>query len=835
MNFDFSGMLNKMKETFKQSLNITEINKAVKTLSETFESLLSNNKTSLKNEIDFGKYNTSYQSTPNKNPENNILYLALVSFHQKKGSVVELTYPKTEEILSNPSPELQSLIDENDQNSNSISSLIEKINSQLVNYALMDGIHLVDNGTLFFFLHNLKKPIYCLSYYVQVKTGPGNPVKIDDFQENVRECIQKSLCIVSTVPIFSNLIMYQNLYTYLSTQMSAFMEQESLNDKSKLDGLYKTILSMKIDYDSTFHNNKCIKWLFNLRKLFCLLKEDIITVMKLILLEKNIIVFSSNPTNVSIFIMSLLSIFPGEISQGFSNFDNQSGTPFRFFHQNYLIYPLFTLFDLTPLLEVIQQKNDVHYFIGTSNYLVASTKNINYDCCINIDELKVTYSENLDENLKTLNKDENKVIEIINKEININISSFYSKNYNLNKKFNIQEEEWIISSENEILQNEFRFIKKNLAEYFMNIAFDISYILLKMQPYINSKEEICKIEKEYSMIYNILKENYEKFNNSENSIQGISKSLPLIENNNNKLILPRIDEIASDSIIYLINNILNLSNNNQINMGITPTPESLNKLYEKKIYNLNTLIFIINWSQTKNFKYWLCTYTDKITLLSQLNIKKTTAEKIYDIENNEYSGGMLLGKKHGKGRNVYVHDGTIYVGEYKNDQKHGKGNLFSSDNLYLSDGDWKNDKLDGEASFVSPDIGKYVGGFSKGVFEGSGFLIDNEKNVYQGTFHDGKKNGKGELSMLDGKKYIGEFKNNLYNGMGKIIDASGKVIQEGRFNNGIFVGLNDSSKEIKKENEKENKKEDEKEDKKEDKKENVNEEGKNEEKDETKK
>ena len=146
----------------------------------------------------------------------------------------------------------------------------------------MDGIHLVNTDTQIYFLHNLKKPIYCLSYYVQVKTGNGYPEKEDSFQENVRECIQKAICIVSLKPIFTHKILYQNFYLLIKNVMDSFMAQNSLNDKTKLDNLYKTLSQDIAIFD--FKNDKC---LFNVRKLFCFLKSDIITIFKYVLKIRN--------------------------------------------------------------------------------------------------------------------------------------------------------------------------------------------------------------------------------------------------------------------------------------------------------------------------------------------------------------------------------------------------------------------------------------------------------------------------------------------------------------------------------------------------------------------
>ena len=148
--------------------------------------------------------------------------------------------------------------------------MIEAINSQIINCSLMDEIHLVNKDTQIYFLHSLKRPIYCLSYYIQAKTGNRNPEKEEFFQENVRKYIQKAICIISLKPIFTHKILYQNFYSHIKNEIDSFMAQKSLNDKTKLDNLYKTLSQDIIILD--FRREQ---WLFNIRKLFCFLKNDI--------------------------------------------------------------------------------------------------------------------------------------------------------------------------------------------------------------------------------------------------------------------------------------------------------------------------------------------------------------------------------------------------------------------------------------------------------------------------------------------------------------------------------------------------------------------------------
>ena len=796
---NFSDMFSKLKESFKQTINLKVINEELKNISEDFLSLLKTNNSEIENENNYRKYELSYKHESKSDHEvesNNILYLALVSFHQKKGSVIELTFPPMEKIIKEPQDELKDLIEENKSDNNNVESIINNINSQLVNYSLMDGIHLVDNDTQIYFLHNFKKPIYCLSYYVQVKTGSGHSPKEDSFQENVRECIQKALCVISLKPVFTHKLLYQNIYTYLTTQMNSFMEQESLNDKIKLNILYdilsRNIILIDLDKDI---------WLLNLRKLFCLLKNDIFTILKLILSEQNIIIYSQIPSNVSLSIMALLSILPGQICQGLSDYDIQNESPFRIFHENYLIYPLFTLFDLSPLIEKLKQNEKLHYFIGTTNLLIAKSKDINYSCLIDVDELKITYNENLNEDIIYVNSYENKIGDEINKKISNNINKDDSnKNFEYNKKCNIKED-WIIAADSvkEEYIKEYKFMLKKIRLYFLNISYDVIYLINETKlikdnndqnkPLIKLKEMNEQIKNNYIKSIPLLEDKSDKkMDNKENEVN----NQPIIIKKNE--ILPRIDQVIIDPYTYLLISKLFLLIKNQIDMGMLASPENpdIPKEFNSSLSNLNNLIFLSFWLKTKNFKnFWFkAQKKENLLKLSVLETTKSSISKLYDYENNEYKGMIKFGKKNGKGKYIFKKNGMAYVGNFVNDLREGKGNFSSMDSSYIYDGEWKDDKYEGNGSLVSIKHGKYVGTFKKGVFEGTGILIDKDNNVFNGMFKNGKKCGKGELNFFNGEKYIGDFKDNKYNGKGELLDSKGNIIQKGVFKDGVLVESN---------------------------------------------
>ena len=440
-SFTFSGYIKQTLNKITSSPSQYKFTYAnLKSLSELLSSLSKLDKQIIDLDNDYDNYEDAYQNieiTKDNKISNHLIFLALVSFHQKKGSVIECTLPNREDLQNNPI--IKPLLN---FKYSTPKELLDDLFFQLTNNALTDGIHLVNKDTEFFFIHNYQKPLYCLSHYVQVKTDEveeSNNNVIDDFQKNERNCIQKALCIVSTIPLFGNSIIYQNFYTQLVNQMDTFMEQKSLNDKTNLDILYKSLFTIK--------DIKNSMWIFNLRKIYCYIKEDIFTLIKLVLLEKKIIVYSQIPSNVSMFIITLISLLPGEFSQGLLKSYSQKGMPFKIFHDKYLIYPLFSLFDLEPLLSKINSNKNLNFLIGTTNSMVSNSNKLIYSCKIDLDKPEIIYNKkNTSANITTVNDVEEKNNSII--------SNFISKNikaeggiYN-NKKYCV-EGDWIISDANE--------------------------------------------------------------------------------------------------------------------------------------------------------------------------------------------------------------------------------------------------------------------------------------------------------------------------------------------------------------------------------------------------
>jgi len=771
----------RVRTSVVQSMNIKEITTYLKSISENLSSLIKKDKEAIIKENNNGKYENAYDFIPSNNNSNNnndyILFLALVTFHHKQGGVVECTFPPKEEIIS--SKKLDILIDINNEKIKTSELVLDYILNNLVNYCLIDGIHLVNEDSNFFFMHDFSKILYCFSYYIQKKTDNNENNIEDDFQENIRGCIQKSICIVSTLPLFGNIITYENYYSHLSTQMTLYMNQKSLNDKTALISIYN-----KLSEDFCYEK----KWMFNIRKVFSILKDDLFIILKLIILEKRVIIFSQVPSNVSLLIMTLLSFYPGNYSNGKSNFDDQNGTPFKIFHDKYLIYPLFTLFDLDFLLEKIKNDTEINFLIGTTNQLITSNKKLNYNCLVNIDEQKVVYGENINESWKIINGREHKLLNGIYDLLNQNKPNDNSGNgSNANNKKWKNDEPWILSCDNGKNSDIFSCVKRNILMYYMRIIFDVSYLIFEMKiKYDNDPfdKQFLSLQKNINDNYlkSVSKE-YDNYKTNSNEMKNNNN----IDENKNEEILPQLEEVLADPFPYVLYTILPIYFDN---LNSYSNSEKNKTLLEKKresiLIKLNNLAVLSEWSKTRNFKKWYCSYKDQIINYSTLNAKNAHTV-LYDMDDNIYKGTMLLGKKNGPGEFDYIKLKMVYNGEFKDDLREGNGKVVAKDGSHYYVGDWVNNKMDGNGIYYSSKLGTYKGRFHDNNFEGKGNLVDLENNVYDGMFHKSQKKGKGELKMNNGNIYVGEFKNDKFNGKGILKDSKGNIIQEGEFKDGNLV------------------------------------------------
>ena len=109
-----------------------------------------------------------------------------------------------------------------------------------------------------------------------------------------------------------------------------------------------------------------------------------------------------------------------------------------------------------------------------------------------------------------------------------------------------------------------------------------------------------------------------------------------------------------------------------------------------------------------------------------------------------------------------------------------------------------------------PDIGlsygdQYSGGFKDSKFHGQGTINYSNGDMYIGQWKDGNYDGIGSYVFFDGSKQIGQFKNNKLNGKATKLDETGKVFEQGVYEDDVLIkpmninssNFNDSGKDKK--------------------------------------
>ncbi|XP_043478388.1 late secretory pathway protein AVL9 homolog [Leptopilina heterotoma] len=220
--------------------------------------------------------------------EGPILHIIVIGFHHKKGCQVEFSFPPLVPEAPNECP----------------------LNWRyLPSLALPDGSHNYDEDTVFFHLPSLTDPkctIYGISCFKQI---PVERLKCRT-SDITRGTVQKSVCILSTLPLYGHIQVKVALIT------NAYFEE---GDFSKISLLKETY----------YHLNSCMKkdsqiplQIFgglSARDLILQFRHKVLLLFKLLLLEKKLVFFQSPVHPLCTTILTLLSLFPGMIESGLKN------------------------------------------------------------------------------------------------------------------------------------------------------------------------------------------------------------------------------------------------------------------------------------------------------------------------------------------------------------------------------------------------------------------------------------------------------------------------------------------------------------------------------------
>ena len=529
--------------------------------------------------IDEEKYNSEflpinkyYKKEPHS--ANPILYIAVVSFNHKKGSVIEFTYPDRKQLLEENEESkslFESLVINDNKKLDTKEKVFDNINNQLTYLCMPDGAHSLTSDSQFFIIQDFSRILFGISCYRQLQATQAMK---EDEQENTRECVQKAMCIVSLAPLFGQMA------SKLSITMLAYFNQDSLKNKEIIEDLYSNYCN---NYMSKVKVNEILES-FSLKRLIYFTRDKIFSLIKLIMLEKKILVYSHISNNICSFMFSFLSIFPGGAFFSLDDKGNPKkyydcyspyGLPLKFLNKNSIIYSILTLYDI----DKIEEKNVCSYFIGTTNPLLMNYNKIEFDCIINLDDDKITFNKKLNSNILHLGKKETRIMNRLYKDCK-------------------------------------SLFKDSNAEYM-----DDNWML--------DKEEHKKDNKKYK------KKVSKKLERKSIYLQNPNESLSMFEGSDDyfrKIFTKYITHFLSD--IQLSQHI---ANSNDFN-----NEEKLSKMKDVlDDYNCN---FIYNWiSTTKNFLFWNYEHDKNLWKLSPHLKRSKNVVKRY--ENGDiYEGELSFGK-----------------------------------------------------------------------------------------------------------------------------------------------------------------------------------------------
>ncbi|CAG9861818.1 unnamed protein product [Phyllotreta striolata] len=216
-----------------------------------------------------------------------ILYVLVIGFHHKRGCQVEYSFPELVPGHPNECPAGW---------------------KYLPTLALPDGSHNYDEDTVYFHLPSLTKPvrtIYGISCFRQI---PVEKIK-NKTSDITRGTVQKSVCVLSKVPLFGQIQVKMCLITH------AYFDEGDFSQVSILEDTYYHLNAVMTQSDS-------IQQPFiglSARDFILHWKHKAVLLFKLMLLEKRVIFYKSPVHPLCSTILTLVSLFPDMIENGLHN------------------------------------------------------------------------------------------------------------------------------------------------------------------------------------------------------------------------------------------------------------------------------------------------------------------------------------------------------------------------------------------------------------------------------------------------------------------------------------------------------------------------------------
>ncbi|KAG8572451.1 hypothetical protein GDO81_012047 [Engystomops pustulosus] len=220
-----------------------------------------------------------------------VLHIVVVGFHHKKGCQVEFSYPP--------------LIPEEGHDSN----VLPEEWKYLPFLALPDGAHNFQEDTVFFHLpprSGERRTVYGVSCYRQIE---AKTLKVRQ-ADVTRETVQKSVCVLSQLPLYGLLQAKLQLITH------AYFEEKDFSQISILKELYEHMNGSL--GGSSLEGSQLFLGL-SPRDLVLQFRHKVLILFKLILLEKKVLFYVSPVNRLVGALMTVLSLFPGMIEHGLTD------------------------------------------------------------------------------------------------------------------------------------------------------------------------------------------------------------------------------------------------------------------------------------------------------------------------------------------------------------------------------------------------------------------------------------------------------------------------------------------------------------------------------------
>ncbi|XP_013365599.1 PREDICTED: late secretory pathway protein AVL9 homolog [Chinchilla lanigera] len=221
-------------------------------------------------------------------PRGPVLHIVVVGFHHKKGCQVEFSYPP---LIPGDGHDSHALPEEW---------------KYLPFLALPDGAHNYQEDTVFFHLpprNGNGDTVYGISCYRQIE---AKALKVRQ-ADITRETVQKSVCVLSKLPLYGLLQAKLQLITH------AYFEEKDFSQISILKELYE---HMNSSLGGTSLEGSQVYLGLSPRDLVLHFRHKVLILFKLILLEKKVLFYISPVNKLVGALMTVLSLFPGMIEHG---------------------------------------------------------------------------------------------------------------------------------------------------------------------------------------------------------------------------------------------------------------------------------------------------------------------------------------------------------------------------------------------------------------------------------------------------------------------------------------------------------------------------------------